>query len=576
MIYRMCFLASLLVLTSCLPAENNPQQQEEPVQENPQQNIPEDPASPSDPQLTVSGLPGGTIDAYSTFILTVTSLSSGAIDFKSSRPDVATIVLCGRREYKVTAKSPDTQTPVTITFLQKADEQYAEAQKAVTFTVLPEPTTVDPTTPPDPHEDLEGVKVTYTEATDPVVNPERGHYRARDLFSSSSPLKASDVKAQRLSGYTLWYLGFYLTDFWHGDISSEFLDKIQESMDALREGGAKCVLRFAYRDYHSEKEEMDPEVDVVLRHVEQLKPLLQKNEDVIFVLQAGFVGAWGEWYYTSHFGFNPSSDQDYQPRRQLTDALLDALPVSRQIQLRTPQFKMRMYGLHLKDTITVSTAHDGSPLSRLGGHNDCFGASADDYGTFDNETGDRDFWKADTRYTIMGGETCGLSDYCTCEATLQDLQDYHWTYLNKDYNSDVLNRWKSSGCYNEIVARLGYRLVLQDLFYPEDFAAGNPCTVTFRFYNTGFAAPMNPREFILVWKTPSGERVETAFDIDPRTWQPGYHCVSATFTPSSDKGTLYLKLSDPLLSNRPEYSIAFANQDVFDKETGLNKLFELK
>ena len=149
----------------------------------------------------------------------------------------------------------------------------------------------------------------------------------------------------------------------------------------------------------------DPEVSIVLRHVEQLKPLLQKNEDVIFVMQAGFVGTWGEWYYTGHFNFQPSQNADYLPRKQLTEALLDALPASRQIELRTPQFKMRMYGLSVKDTLTAGTAHNGSPESRLAGHNDCFGASVNDYGTFDNETKDREFWKADSRYTIMGGET---------------------------------------------------------------------------------------------------------------------------------------------------------------------------
>ena len=38
----------------------------------------------------------------------------------------------------------------------------------------------------------------------------------------------------------------------------------------------------------------------------------------------------------------------------------------------------------------------------------------DDYGTFDNESNDRAFWKRDTRYTLMGGETCKVSDYCKC------------------------------------------------------------------------------------------------------------------------------------------------------------------
>ena len=550
----------LIGLLACSPAKDN---------------SPEEKAVP-DPEFTVSGIPEGAVRAYDNFLLTVSSKSQGSIDYQSDRPDVATITLAAKRQYKVRAQAPRQETPVTVTFVQAAKGDYPETKKEIRFTVLPESTAAGPTAPGDILPDLEGIKVTFTETDAQLVNPERGHYRARNIYRASDVLKASDVKAQRADGYSLWYLGFYLTDFMQGDIASDFLDAFQASMDALREGGAKCVLRFAYRDYHNDKDEMDPEVDVVLRHVEQLKPLLRRNEDVIFVLQAGFVGAWGEWYYTSHFGFNPRTDADYLPRKRLADALLDALPVSRQIQLRTPQFKMRMYDLSVKDTLTAATAHDGSALSRLAGHNDCFGASENDYGTFDNESKDREFWKTETRYTIMGGETCGISDYCTCQASLKDMVDYHWTYLNKDYHSDVLNRWKSSGCYYEVVARLGYRLVMTDLFYPEDFAAGKPCSVTLRFYNTGFAAPMNPRDAILVWETPDGKKEETPLGSDPRTWQPGFHVVTATFTPSTSKGTLYLKLSDPLLRDRPEYSIALANNQVFDTATGLNKLFVIQ
>ena len=540
------------------------------------EDIPQDVTDPTDPEFTISGIPQEAVKAYSTFTLSISSKSQGSIGFASDRPDVATIQLSARREYKVKTQAPAVETPVTLTFTQAAKGVYPKVVREVHFTVLPENQGIDPSLPQENHPDLPGVKIPFKEATGLHINPERGHYRAKNIYSGTSPLSVSEVKAQRASGYTLWYLGFYLTDFMQGEISSSFLDKFQASMDALREGGAKCVLRFAYRDYHNDKDEMDPEVDVVLGHVAQLKPYLQQNEDVIFVLQAGFVGAWGEWAYTTHFIYNPRTDADYAPRKRLCDALLDALPVSRQVELRTPQFKMRMYGLSVKDTLTAATAHDGSLKSRLAGHNDCFGASSNDYGTFDNETKDRAFWKAETRYTIMGGETCGVSEYCTCEATRKDLVDYHWTYLNKDYNTDVLSRWKSSGCYNDFVARLGYRLVMLDLFYPESFQAGKSTQVTLRFYNTGFAAPMNPRDAILVWETPSGSLEETPLGADPRTWQPGFHVVSTSFTPSSARGTLYLKLSDPLLRNRPEFSIALANENVFDSATGLNKLFEIK
>ena len=63
---------------------------------------------------------------------------------------------------------------------------------------------------------------------------------------------------------------------------------------------------------------------------------------------------------------------------------------------------------------------------------------------------------------------------------------------------------------------------------------------------------------------------------DARTWQPGYNAVVSYFTPSTDKGTLYLELPDPLLSENPDYSMALANKNVFDAKTGYNKLFEVK
>lgn len=551
------FLFAALALVSCNPYSVDPQGQD-------------GPDTPADPRFDVSGLPGSEVNANSTFILSVSSESKGAIDFSSSDQDVAFVSLAAKRQYKVAVKSVKKDTPVIVSFVQEACGDYAEARLDVSFTVLAETYEAGPTVPAESHPDLDGIKFTFTESVKPVVNPERGLYKSRNFYSSSAPLNPSEVTAQRLDGYSLWYLGFYLSDFMEGDIQPDFLEKFQACMDALRAGGSKCMLRFAYKDHSSDKEEMDPEVDVVLRHVEQLKPYLQKNADVIFVLQAGFVGPWGEWHSSTHFG------NSFELRKKLMDALLDALPESRQVQVRTPQFKMRMYGLAVADTLTAAKAHDGSIKSRIAGHNDCFGASVNDYGTFDNEKNDRAYWKAETRYTIMGGETCNVSSYCTCKATTSDLVDYHWTCLNQDYNSDVLARWRTDNCYNAIVARLGYRLVMVDLFLSAYPKAGEPCQVTLRFYNTGYAAPMNPRDAKLVWKTPSGKLEETALGSDPRTWYTGYHTVSTTFVPSTASGTLYLELSDPLLPDRPEYCIALANESVFDAETGMNRLFEIK
>lgn len=519
----------------------------------------------ADPELTLSGVPAAAIESGQSFTLTVESKSDADVRVSVDKPAISIVKAKGNLSFEVSATSLKNAT-VKVTVIQDENKTYSSAVKEATFNVTG---TGDNITIPGPNETVSGTAVSFEEAAGNVVSPERGMYTGYEVYSDTEPLAASYVQSRlKNPGNSLWLLEFYLTDFMTSDISTSFMNKMRECFDGIREGGAKAIVRFAYRNNNNNaNEDKEPKLDMVLRHIEQVKPILRQYEDVIFVLQAGFIGTWGEWYYTTHI----SSMTD---RKKVTDALLEALPSSRQVELRTPSFKMGMYGLALKDTLTAATAHDGSSTSRLAGHNDCFGADKNDKGTFDSETA-RKFWMAESRYTIMGGETCEVSDYCLCPATLKDLKDYHWTYLHDGYRQEVLSRWSKDGCLDEIRSRLGYRLVLSDVHY-EAIEAGKPCKVTIRFQNKGFAAPMNPREAWLVWVTPDGKTEKSFLGADPRTWHSGYNAVVSYFTPSTAKGTLYLELSDPLLSTRPEYSLALANKDVFDAKTGYNKLFEVK
>ena len=519
----------------------------------------------ADPELNVTGIPAAAIESGSSFTMTVSTKSKGAVTVSVDKPSIASVTAKSDLNYEISAVSVEAaEVKIIISQAEEKTDGYAAAKKEVSFKVSGSGNV----TLPGADSEISGTAVTFQEAEGEVANPERGLYQAYEIHTNTAAISAMDVKSKLTSGHTLWLLEFYLTDFMSGNISSAYLKKMEDIFNAIRGGGAKAIVRFAYRDNNNNlDQDQEPTLSITLKHVEQVKPILTSFEDVLFVLQAGFIGSWGEWYYTTHFS-------KMEDRRTLTDALLDAVPVSRQIQLRTPAFKMKMYDLSVKDTITAATAHDGSAISRLGGHNDCFGADANDSGTFESDAA-RKLWKNDTKYTIMGGETCKVSEYCLCPATLQDLEDYHWTYLHDGYNRDVLSRWQTDGCFNEIKSRLGYRLVLKDVHY-DAIEAGKKCKLTIRLYNNGYAAPMNPREAWLVWVDASGKEVKTMLGVDPRTWQPGYNAVVSYFTPSSAKGTLYLQLSDPLLSDRPEYSIALANKDVFDSKTGLNKLFEVK
>ena len=448
------------------------------------------------------------------------------------------------------------------------------------------PVTEDPTPPetPSPVDETgsdDGLAVVeFKEISGDVTNPERGFYYPFETSKNSALLTVSNVKSKRSQGHTVLYLQYVLKDYMSKDIPESWLDNIQKDMDALRDGGAKCVLRFCYKQNESESNKpWDAEEKWVMRHIEQVRPILQKNEDVIMVFQAGYVGVWGEWYYTDHYVMNPSTFEDYQPRRRVLEAMLEALPESRQVAVRTPDFKMKMYGISLKDTLTSQTGHNGSTLSRIGGFNDCFMSSPDDWGTYSTSSS-RDFWNGDTRYTFMGGETCAVQQYngedvCNCTASLKNMEDYHWTYLNISYNTKVLSKWKSGGCYDEVKRRLGYRIVLEKALHTASAVAGEPYKVVLELRNDGFSAFQNPREARLVFFSQDGRKTEFDLGSDPRTWHPGRHRIETSISLPSAKGTLYLHLADPLLPDRPEFSAALANEGVWNSQSGYNKLFEI-
>ena len=430
-------------------------------------------------------------------------------------------------------------------------------------------------------------KVTYTVTEENFCNPERGLYTGTSFSSESdSPISQSRLLSLRKEGRTLYMAEFWLKPFFEQDISEAYLQLIRKSLEAYRGSGVKCILRFGYSDSIKdlskpyESGPFDATEEQVLRHIAQLKPILQEYSDVIFVLQAGFVGCWGEWYYTDHFVANPSSDEDYLPRKHVCDALLDALPGDRQVELRTPRFKMKMYGYTLADTITRAEAHMPTAKARLGGHNDCYLASANDQGTF-NGAKEKDYWKAESRYTIMGGETCDLSKYCECDNTLQSMADQHYTYLNLSYNRKVISHWTTNGCFDEIKARLGYRFVLAEGAFTPNPQAGGNFRMVLTIRNDGFAPVMNPRDAEFVLSDKNGKVVKTyKMESDPRYWMPGTTVVDQTIVlPEgiSGKHTLSINLPDPCetLHDNPLFSIRLANEDVWDETTGYNKIYTL-
>lgn len=432
--------------------------------------------------------------------------------------------------------------------------------------------------------DASMASVSY-QATDAVIaNPERGFYTASEVQKvSNNGVSQISMESGRSRGHTLFLLEFHLRDYVNTDIADDYLETIRTKFASLREGGVKCILRFCYSNGFAESDKpWDATPEQVLRHIAQLKPLIRDYADVIMVVQAGFIGSWGEWYYTENFTDNAS-------RKLVLDALLEAVPADRQVELRTPAFKMQLYGYSQADTITRATAHQTGVRERLGGHNDCYLASANDQGTYRGSS-DRTYWSSESLYTIMGGETCGLSAYCHCDpqespsaahGVIADMEQFHFTYLNIGYHTGVLGRWRTEGCFDEIEKRLGYRYVLETGQFTKAPKAGEDMKIRLELRNDGFAPIMNERDAELVLTDKSGKVQGTwALNSDPRFWMPGEKTVieQSVKLPGGISGEFVLSLNLPdhyqNLRTNPLYSIQLANEGVWDAKTGYNKLYE--
>jgi hypothetical protein len=165
---------------------------------------------------------------------------------------------------------------------------------------------------------------TYTVSNEDFANPERGFYLHTETRASAPAALPANLATFRVVGrsdpnnsYTtklsLVLRMFYLYTFVNAPVSTNFLNTIQADFDFLRTQGFKAIVRFAYNQ-DTTRPFNEPTKARILEHIGQLAPLLQRNRDVISVLQQGFIGAWGEGYYTDIFSTAPPQARP-SPRR---------------------------------------------------------------------------------------------------------------------------------------------------------------------------------------------------------------------------------------------------------------------
>ena len=435
--------------------------------------------------------------------------------------------------------------------------------------------------------------VTYTADDNTIFsNPERGfitmltgHLTEKKPYAVKGNESTLDSKksSEKMSIILVHY---YLDNYKKtATLPSKVLNAFDEDMQVLRSKGMKAIIRFSYvgetyeigDDEYSAK---DATWSIAQQHISQYASHWQANADVIFCFQAGIIGAWGEWYYSDNYG--NMCDHINSSRRAVLDALLAAVPADRCIQLRTPKFKTSY--LNSTTPLTAAEAWQNTPKARLAHHNDAFLERWGDMGTYEDTATQKPYIAQETLYVPLGGESCILDDsiadaHASFAKTTAEMSRLHWTFIQSGYSEVVTNKWRQNGTFDELNKKMGYRYQLINGTYGETVSQGGSLSVNMRIKNVGYAPLYNERPAYIVLK--NGSNVyPLKLASDPRTWLPNGVVTTInefiTVPANVPMGTyqLYLWLPDAYasLADNPAYAVRFANVNLWDASTGMNKL----
>lgn len=388
------------------------------------------------------------------------------------------------------------------------------------------------------------------------------HLRDRIPAPYSDATWLLDAQNYEPYGLTLAQMYCYLDQFQDGPLPDEKRAAIQRGFDGLRAAGLKAVLRFAYEK--SMEEKAGPTLQIILTHLQQLEPLIRQNADVIYVLQAGFIGAWGEWHSSAL-----KLEQDHANLAALVKALLAVLPENRMTQVRVPKYKRWILtdpAFNAFVPVDASNAFSAAPAARIGFHNDGFLAGRTCGGTWTEQplfsnpgNPEFDYMTAESPYLPVDGELfwADIDGRVDGFQAAQRMRLHHYSSfsiahsysgmegptlgidiwmkttmdaaqaaaaklpISDGYFEDAEKRPVARTQFEYIRDHLGYRIELQEAAWPESLRPGDVLKLDLSLINRGFSTLINPRPVLLALINTRGEVAWTSkLDADPRSWQP--------------------------------------------------------
>ena len=426
--------------------------------------------------------------------------------------------------------------------------------------------------------------IDYTETIENFDNPERGFYNHFPYSFSVTDNKPINSKLSANLIHLRLDIGAFSKAVNGKEdlkLSEEMLNTFDTMLKKIKSNGGTAIVRFAYDGFRGTAN-LEPSLDMILRHIEQLCPVFNENQDAIAYIELGFFGPYGEMH-TSKI----SSPENVS---KALDVMVDNTVDKIKIGVRTPNYYVKWLGID-RANIDENVTQEGTREYRVGLFNDGYLGSESDLGTFANREKEITWLEKQAMHTLYGGEVVanyGKEPINTIEYISQEGFRTHTTYLNSEWNDKVIKAWKESiyngedeiykgqSGYLYVANHLGYRFVLRNSELSENVEQEGKANIKLDIENVGFGNLVNEKIATIVLEK-EDKKYEIKTELKPTQWN-SREITKLNYTIELPKNIdvgewkMYLRISQygDMEQDKNYLCIRLANNNVWNEEIGAN------
>jgi hypothetical protein len=373
-----------------------------------------------------------------------------------------------------------------------------------------------------------------------------------------------------------------------GPLPSLMLTDIDSRLGAFAGTGMRLLLRFAYNDGPSGSlSGADVPASLISSHIDQLAPIVLKYRDLVFALQAGFIGQWGEWHDSTNGNVAAG------PEKTVLDKEASYFAGVFPILVRYPGALVQYTG-------------NLTPPENFGLHDDGFASDP-------QPDPDTNPCRQDLGYCLNQYTQQQLVSYKTVVANNTMFVAEPWQVNSTDQSCSMLDSLSygtplqsftllpyplsigqslvSQGCATSFFSKVGTRIELQKAVFIGNVRANGQLYVALTLANAGYGRVVRARPAALVLLSSGVPAAQiqiplSVFDLSgltasattaPQTYQFTV-IIPGTFSATGSVAVALL-IPDPApsLTNQAAYALPLNSVDqggiaVFDPSTGYNVL----